>query len=133
MTVEQKLKELICERYGSIIEFSKRIKMANSTLNSILNRGVQKASIGNIIRICEELGISADELANDRIVFITRNKKEDIETINIEKMIELAKLNISTYNIKLDNIELTSLEVNYIFNSLELALEFIRRTRKEDI
>ena len=70
---------------------------------------------------------------NDRIVFITRNKKEDIETINIEKMIELAKLNISTYNIKLDNIELTLLEVNYIFNSLELALEFIRRTRKEDI
>ena len=132
MSVEEKLKELICERYGSIYEFSKKIEMANSTLNSILNRGVQKASIGNIIKICEELSISADELANDKIVFVNKNKKEFIESVDIEQMINFSKLNVSAYKLQLDNKDLSEMELDYIFDSVELAISFIRRTRKDD-
>lgn len=129
MTIEQKLKDLICERYGSIFEFSKKLEMANSTLNSILNRGVQKASIGNIIKICEELEISADELANDRIVFVNKQT----QTYDIENIIDFARMNMSTFTLKLDEKELSSIEMKYIIDSLSLTVEFIRRTRKEEV
>ena len=68
MRIEEKLKELILSRYKSLREFTQVIDMPYSTLDTILKRGIDKASITNIIKICQELHISADELANGRIV-----------------------------------------------------------------
>ena len=68
MKVEEKLKDLIIEQYGSISEFSSKISMPNSTLVSVLKRGIHNSSVTNIIKICKALGISTDELAHDRIV-----------------------------------------------------------------
>lgn len=129
MTVERKLKEMICEKYGSVIEFSRKIDIANSTLNSILNRGLHKASISNIIKICTELNISADELANDRIV-PNENRSVEFNDANVEKIVEFVKLNISTYDLKLDNESMTNAEKQCFVDSLELTVEFIRRSRE---
>lgn len=68
MTVEEKLKALVLSRYASMREFSIALDMPYSTLDSIFKRGVDNASVANIIRICEALSISADELAAGRIV-----------------------------------------------------------------
>ena len=68
MTIEEKLKSLIIEKYGNMVNFCKEIDMANSTLATIMKSGVHKANITSIIKICKALGISADELANNRIV-----------------------------------------------------------------
>ena len=68
MTVEEKLKNLILVRHKSLREFTSLIDLPNSTMVSILNRGVKNASVGNIIKICNELGISADALADGEIV-----------------------------------------------------------------
>lgn len=68
MTIEEKLKALVLSRYGSMREFSIALNMPYSTLDSIFKRGVDNASVANIIRICEALSISADELATGRIV-----------------------------------------------------------------
>ena len=68
MTVEQELKALIVERYGSAKNFALEINMPNSTLDNIFRRGVLNSSVTNIIKICNALEISADELADGKIV-----------------------------------------------------------------
>ena len=68
MDIESQLKAFILSRFSSVREFSQKIDMPYSTLDSIFKRGIANASITNIIRICEALSISADELAGGRIV-----------------------------------------------------------------
>ena len=66
---EELLKSLILSKYRSIREFTTQIGMPYSTLDSIFKRGVRKASVENIIRICDALNISADALANGTIEY----------------------------------------------------------------
>ena len=67
MSIEEKLKHLILSRYDSISEFTTIAQIPNSTMVSILKRGILKASVGNIIKICKVLNISADSLADGKI------------------------------------------------------------------
>ena len=66
--VENELKELILDNYGSLAEFYKKIDLPWTTLDSILKRGVDKANIKNIIKITSELNIDVESLANGQIV-----------------------------------------------------------------
>ena len=68
MTLEQELKALIVKRYGSAKNFALEINMPNSTLDNIFRRGILNSSVTNIIKICNALEISADELADGKIV-----------------------------------------------------------------
>lgn len=56
------IKRLIDEKWNSRSSFAKSIGMPPTTLQSILERGVGKASIDNILKICEGLDITTDEL-----------------------------------------------------------------------
>lgn len=69
--VEDSLKKLILSRYRSIREFTTTIDMPYSTMDSIFKRGIRKANMDNIIKICNALEISADALANNEIVPLT--------------------------------------------------------------
>ena len=89
MTIEDKLKDLIIEKYGNMMRFSNEIGMANSTLATIMKKGIHNANVNNIIKICKALKISADELANDRIVPLN----EDDPVINYAKKISLLSAN----------------------------------------
>ena len=60
MTIEQQLKVLINQRYGTVKAFSEKIGMPNSTLDNIFRRGIANSSVTNIIKICNGLSISAD-------------------------------------------------------------------------
>ena len=68
VSVENELKNLIIDRYGNVKAFALSIGLPNSTLDSIFRRGVLKSSVTNIIKICDALDISADELAKGKIV-----------------------------------------------------------------
>jgi transcriptional regulator with XRE-family HTH domain len=68
MTIEEQLKSLIVSRYSTVKQFSKEANIPYSTIDTILRRGILNASVDNIIRICQTLGISADALADGRIV-----------------------------------------------------------------
>lgn len=83
MTIENQLKEKILAEYGSIREFAAKVKLPYSTIDSILKRGICNASIKNIIKICECLGISVDSLANGKIegFFIPHDNLEENENI----------------------------------------------------
>ena len=76
--IEEKLKTFILSKHKSISDFSKFIDIPYTTVYSILKRGVNKANVLNIIKICKALGISTDELAEGRIVVIKNNLKKEI-------------------------------------------------------
>lgn len=63
MSVEQELKGFIVARYGTVKDFAISIDMPPSTLDGVLKRGVGKANISNVIKICHALNISCDALA----------------------------------------------------------------------
>lgn len=83
MTTEEKLKDYILRRYNSLREFTIAVDMSYSTVDSILKRGVDTASVANIIKICKALGISVDELANGNITPINISKDPKIEITEI--------------------------------------------------
>ncbi len=67
MNIEEELKAVILSSYGSMREFATSIDMPCSTLDSIFKRGIENASIRNIIKICDAIEISADALVEGRI------------------------------------------------------------------
>ena len=67
MKLEDELRTLILSQYRSIREFSSKVELPQSTIDSILHRGIMNAGVGKIIKICQHLGISADALAHGRI------------------------------------------------------------------
>ena len=69
--VEEKLKNYIKVKFGNVANFCKEIGMANSTFATIMTNGIQCANVKNIIKICQALNISADELAKGNIVPIS--------------------------------------------------------------
>lgn len=68
MNIESILKELIVARYGSLKSFAASIGMPNSTLATLLSRGIMNASVSNLHAICRELGLSMDALMLGQIV-----------------------------------------------------------------
>ena len=68
MRLEEELRALILSRYRSIREFSIKIGLPQSTIDSILHRGILNAGIGKVLKICQDLEISADKLAEGKII-----------------------------------------------------------------
>ena len=67
MAIEDELKSLVLSTFGNMRTFSDAAGIPYTTLSSIFKRGVDNASIANIIKICTALSISADALADGRI------------------------------------------------------------------
>lgn len=67
MTLEEDVKKIIVDRYSSLRQFAIEIDIPYTTIQSIFNRGLDKAGIQNVIKICQALGIDTDALANGKI------------------------------------------------------------------
>ena len=112
-SVESKLKELILTRYKSLREFTLKIDMPYSTFDTILKRGVDKANIINILKICNELNISADKLAsgiieNNSINYSQCNlsKEENQHILDFRALNDIGKKKVVTYTKDLlDNLK----------------------------
>lgn len=98
--LEQQIKTLIKNKYGSINQFSIKTGIAYSTMDSIIKRGINNSNLSSIIRVCEALNISADGLSKGIISY-----KKDNQTINNKEDIDIFKLDnilpISTQKIPL--------------------------------
>ena len=67
--LEDELKKIIINKYGSIRQFSLKIDIPYTTIDSILKRGIDNSNVGNVIKICRELNISVDNLIeNNKII-----------------------------------------------------------------
>lgn len=128
MTIEQQIREMILLRYKSVREFVTAIDMPYSTFDTILKRGVNNASIGNILKICKALNISADELAKGQIVPIseTDRKKHQFNELNeISAFLKITLL--SNKNIKSNGDKLTNDDIQTLIDGFELSCELVRR------
>ncbi|MGG3737574.1 XRE family transcriptional regulator [Aeribacillus pallidus] len=86
MKREEIISRLIDEKFDSKRQFAEYINIPPTTLQSILKRGIGKASIDNVISICRGLGITVDDLErmanqeSDQESYDQKKSKELIET-----------------------------------------------------
>ena len=130
MTTEEKLKGFILTKYRSIREFTQSIDMPYSTMTTILKRGIDNSNVQNIIKICQALEISADDLADGHIVPIEKpsndlTKIEDIIAETTQKLLNSDQLTIDG---KPASVE----DIYFIISTLDTALE-IRKKQQASV
>lgn len=81
---ENRIKEIIINKYGSLKKFCEIIDMPWTTLDSILKRGFSNSNITNVMKISHELKVDTESLASGKIIgYIerTESKKENSSKI----------------------------------------------------
>lgn len=125
MNIENKLKKYIIDRYGSLRAFALTYDIPYTTIYSILNRGIDNASISSINRICSALQISADKLTDGEIV------PKDIEITNVvvdvSDLINALKSSLDRDDLTLDGKPISKESVAMVVNALDISLEMLRR------
>ena len=121
MTVEERLQELILARYRSLREFAMTIDMSPSTLDSMLKRGLDRATISNVIKVCNALHISIDELANDRIISTVSLVTTDSR--DVDNILRILRGDILTRDdLTLNGQELTDVDRIALSNLLDAVI-----------
>jgi DNA-binding Xre family transcriptional regulator len=132
MTIEEKLKDLILERYSSIREFTIKIDMSYSTVDSILKRGIQNATISNILKICDALHISADALANGEIVPLYKKHPSKEEPQDVADILAFAKQQLLSNKALMFNGKPADEEsIQSILSAMEVGIEIAKRKGKQ--
>ena len=62
MKREEMIRILIKQKGMSLKAFAANAGIPYTTLHSMLERGIGKAAVDNVIKVCKELGISIEEL-----------------------------------------------------------------------
>lgn len=69
MAIENELKQLILDKYGSVRSFTQSINIPYSTIDSMLKRGIDGTSVSTVLLVCLALNIDIEGLLNDEIIF----------------------------------------------------------------
>ena len=126
MTTEQKLKNLILSKYKSVRDFSIEAKMPCSTVASIFSKGIDKTSITTMIKICNKLGISLDELLNGQIVFLDQQPK----TTSVEDLVIQFKDQLINVEMTLDDKPLDSATAARLAAYLDAIVEAEKKSNQ---
>ena len=126
MTIEQKLKDYIIEKYGSVRQFVIQNDLVYGSVDSILRRGIRNATWDNVKATCNALKIDVDALADGEIVPAFRGMTD--EYINICALTNSIKDDTKSFII--DGKQLTSAERAMLLTGLETAVTVIRSFRK---
>lgn len=125
MTTEDRLRNYILSKYRSLREFSQIIDMPYSTINTIMKRGIDNSSVNNIIRICQALNISTDDLVNGKIVPVMEDNNA---TIRIEDIIEETKLKLlNADHLTIGDRSADDADITAILNQLEIVIEMQKK------
>lgn len=125
MAVETELKELIINRYGTLKNFVDQADLKYTTMDSILKRGVNKANVQHVIKICDALNIDVKELASGRI---TPNASIEASTTNRD--FTHLKHYYALFS-QLDGKKLTDDEVEFLSDGVDVLVEQIRKKRSK--
>lgn len=133
MTIENRLKELILSRHGSVKSFADACGLPYGTVDTILRRGVNKASITNIIKICKTLKISTDELALGRITAVARELPEENRSKEITEILRNARNSLDEYSgLTLNGVAMSKEEIDTLLNGIEVTLWIIKNQRNRE-
>lgn len=84
MSIEEKLKSMILQKFKSVRIFSQTIGVPNSTIATILTKGILNASVTTMIQISRELKIDLDRLVDGEIVDISNKAISSFTQSEIE-------------------------------------------------
>lgn len=133
MKIEETLKSYIIERYGSVRAFALNADIAYTTVVTILQRGINNASLTSIKRICDALNISPDKLSEGEIVFKS-DLSEFIEIkepkIDLNTLISQYKWTLRNNPVEFDGHVLTEQEINTISTAIDISLEMIKQNTR---
>ena len=128
MTIEEKLKIRITSEYGTIKNFTELHDLKYSTVASILKRGIKNSNVTNVLKICNALNISADELYKGKIEPI---QSAEFHPLDAEMITDYYKYKFEDPNgINLDGIPLSDHEIDFIIIGMDLIIEQVRKNRK---
>lgn len=134
MTIEEKLKKHILFHYKSLRDFvnNSGIDMPYPTFDGILKRGINKSSIDNIFKICKTLDISADYLAQGRIVpnQCLVDNSITAEITDIVKYFRLNPTELNNFNI--DGVPIEENEAIVLLSSLSVGIDYVRYERERN-
>ena len=91
---EERLKNLIIEKYGSVRQFSFKIDVPYTTVDSILKRGIDNSNVGNVIKICKALNISIDTLLDNKDIVRANDIIKDNNLVDDKPIKELDQYKI---------------------------------------
>ncbi len=121
--IEQDLKALIVERYGNLKKFTEAINLPWTTLDGVLKRGVNKANITSLIKICDGLKIDCESLYYGKIMpkqyFTNSSSLTEHELNHIQKYRSLDSLDKKAIDILLDTLSKRQSEQAAEFIQLE--------------
>ena len=127
MTTEDKLKQLILSKYKSVREFTQLYDIPYSTMATIFKKGIKQTSITTMIKVCQALGISTDELIAGRITYVNKQP----EPVKVEDYILQLQLNLqNTENLTLNDQPVDEDQINSLVKSLDLIIEIEKRKTK---
>ena len=130
MTIEEKLKDLILSKYKSVREFTIAIDMPYTTIDSIFRRGVGNSSVSNVIKICKALGISADELADGKIVSV-QNHIIPGDLSEIKDILSDTKARLIHHdNLTFNGDPVNDDTIDAIVHGIDVSLELAKRRNK---
>lgn len=121
MTIEEKLRMCIIDKYGSIIDFCHAINMPTSTISTIFKRGVMNSSTTTMIKICNGLGIDVQCLAYGEIVHVDRTK----QPIDLLQYVERLEVSDEVFIYK--HQELTKEERRMLSYAIRISLEQLKK------
>ena len=131
MTIEEKLKSYILTKHKSIREFVKCTDLPYSTVDGILKRGIANSSIGNVLKICKALQISADELANNKIVPVGKIGVCHTFITEIPNMVKYMRNNPQEYSdLTINGEPLTQEEWDIFLEAVDFTAEIISRKKE---
>lgn len=127
MKIEETLREYINERYGSVRAFAIQHDIAYTTVVSVLKRGIDNSSITTIVRICDALNISPDELTEGRIVSKSHMFEIKEDSIELDDFISSYKWTLTHNSVEYNGHTLTEQEIKTITTAIDISLEIIKK------
>ncbi len=89
--VEDEIKKIIIDRYGSIRQFAMKIDVPYTTIDTILRRGIDNSNVKNVIKMCKGLNISVDKLV-DTNTLVNALNFDNLTPIDIPDSIQIPVL-----------------------------------------
>ena len=120
---EEIIERLIDAKFGSKRQFAESIGLPATTLQSILKRGVGKASIDNVVKICRGLGITIEDLEK----MAENGIEEDIkEEDRIKTIADFFNITVDDLLNRTDSDKLTKEEESFYNDIGKLNIEELK-------
>ena len=120
--IENELKEFIRNRYGSVRAFVQTTDLPYTTVDNILKRGIRNSSLSNVLKLCNALGISADHLAEEKIVPVSA-------PYTMEMGVYFDNVKRSVPRLTMDGIPITPEELETVFSAIQVGIGMVKHDR----